>query len=46
MLIIDIDYIVKDQYVKIVKIRMIVKVTAIMMMIVIMMIMVMIICKL
>ena len=46
MLIIDIDYIVKEQYVKIVKIRMTKKMTAIMMMTVIMMIMVMIIRKL
>ena len=46
MLIIDIDYIVKDQYVKIAKIRMMIKMTAIIMMIVIMIIMVMIICKL
>jgi len=46
MFIIDIDNIVKDQYVKIVKIRMIIKMTAIIMMIVIVMIMVMIICKL
>jgi hypothetical protein len=46
MFIIEIDNIVKDQYIKIVKIRMMIKMTAIMMMIVIMMIMVMIICKL
>ena len=45
MFIIDIDCIVKDQYIKIVKITMMINMTAIMM-IVIMMIMVMIICKL
>jgi len=46
MFIIDIDNIVKDQYIKIVKIRMIIKMTAIMIVIVTVMIMVMIICKL
>jgi hypothetical protein len=45
MFIIDIDNIVKDQYLKIVKIRMMIKMTAIMIMVVIMVIMVMILCK-